>query len=164
MGLQRQMQSMTVPQGTDSTSLLVERLVVLRTERAAVLHETLLEASGDLADRAANVEATIRLQLLDQRIASLELEITEARSRRHPDGVVSIGDVVTVDLGDGDETYLIGSVEQAAAGVATITPRSPLGRAIVGAEVGSTVTYEPRRGVTRSVTIRSAGDALAPSA
>ena len=158
------MQGMTVPPGTDSSSLLVERLEVLRTERAALLHETLLEASGDLADRAANVEATIRLRLLDERIASLELEITESRFRSHADGVVSIGDAVTVDLGEGDETYLVGSVEQAAAGVDTITPLSPLGRAILGAAVGATVTYQPRPGVTGSVTIRSIGEPLAPSA
>jgi len=35
---------------------------------------------------------------------------------------------------------------------------------IVGAEVGSTVTYEPRRGLTLSVTIKSAGDLLPASA
>ncbi len=129
-----------------------------------VLEETLVVAKGDLADRATNVEATIRLRLLDERIAGLELEIAEARHHQHTDGVVSIGDVVTVDLGEGDETYLIGSVEQAAAGVDTITPGSPLGRAIVGAAVGATVTYQPRNGVTMSATIRSVGDLLAPSA
>ena len=121
-------------------------------------------ANGDLADRATNVEATIRLRLLDERIAGLELEIAESRHRHHTDGVVSIGDVVTVDLGEGDETYLIGSVEEAAAGVDTITPGSPLGRAIVGASVGTTVTYQPRPGVTMSATISSAGELLAPIA
>jgi transcription elongation factor GreA len=106
----------------------------------------------------------IRLQLLDERIASLELEIGDLRRRRRTDGIVSSGDVVTVDLGDGDETYLIGPVEQAFAGVDTITPASPLGRAIVGAEVGSTVGYEPRPGVSMTVLIRSSGPALANSA
>ena len=129
-----------------------------------VFRETLLEANGDLADRATNVEATIRLRLLDERIAGLEIEIAESGHRQHTDGVVSVGDVVTVDLGEGDETYLIGSVEEAAAGVDTITPGSPLGRAIVGAEVGATVTYQPRYDVTMSATIRSVGELLAPSA
>ena len=77
---------------------------------------------------------------------------------------MSVGDVVTLDLGDGDETYVVGSVEQAVAGVDTITPGSPLGQAIVGAEVGSTVTYEPRRGVSLDVVIRSAGELLPASA
>lgn len=155
---------MTVPAGIDSVTLLNDRLGALRAERAEVLTETTLSASGDVADRATNVEAQIRLQLLDERIASLELEIGELRRRRHTEGIVSPGDVVTIDLGDGDETYLIGPVEQAFAGVDTITPASPLGRAILGAEVGATVTYQPRPGVTMTVTIRSAGRALANSA
>jgi transcription elongation factor GreA len=155
---------MTVPATLDRVSLLTERLTLLRTERADVFSETLLEPNGDLADRATNVEATIRLRLLDERIAGLEIEIAEAAHRHHTDGVVSVGDVVTVDLGEGDETYLVGSVEDAAAGVDTITPGSPLGRAIVGAEVGATVSYQPRDGVTMSATIRSVGELLTPSA
>ena len=155
---------MTVPSSIDRVSLLTERLSLLRAERADLFRETLLVANGDVADRATNVEATIRLRLLDERIADLELEIAESRHHHHTDGVVSIGDVVTVDLGEGDETYLIGSVEQAAAGVDTITPGSPIGRAIVGAKVGTTVAYEPRRGVTMKATISSVGELLAPSA
>lgn len=155
---------MTVPVGSDSTTLLTRRLGELRTERGALQSETRLDSRGDAADQATNIEALIRLQLLDERIATLELEIAELRGRRHVDGVVSVGDVVTLDLGDGDDTFLIGSVEQAVAGVDTITPGSALGRVILGAEVGSTVTYEPRRGVTMSVTIRAAGEPLPASA
>jgi transcription elongation factor GreA len=154
---------MTNP-AADTATLLTHRLDALRAERADVLAETRLQGTGDIADRATNVEALIRLQLLDERIAAVELEIAESLRREHVEGVVSVGDVVTIDLGQGDETYLIGSVEQAAAGVDTITPGSPLGRAIVGAEVGSTVSYEPRRGVTVDVVIRSIGDLLPASA
>jgi transcription elongation factor GreA len=71
--------------------------------------------------------------------------------------------VVTLDLGDGDETYLVGPVEQALAGADTVTPMSPLGRAIVGARVGETVTYQPRPGVTTSVTIRAAAELVPAS-
>lgn len=155
---------MTVPAGTDSLTLLTDRLQALRVEREAVLADTLLVSSGDLADRATNVEAVIRLQLLDERIAGLELEIAETRHRPRVSGVVSLGDVVTLDFGDGDETYLVGSVEQAAAGVDTITPLSPLGRSIIGAGVGSTITYQPRAGVSLSATIRAIGEVLPTSA
>jgi transcription elongation factor GreA len=151
----------TVPANTDSVTLLNQRLRAMRAERAEVLADALIAPSGDLADRATNVEASIRLQLLDERIATLELEVEELRHRRHTDGLVSVGDVVTLDLGEGDETYLVGSVEQAFAGADTVTPMSPLGRAIVGATVGETVTYTPRPGVTMTVTIRSA-DQLVP--
>jgi transcription elongation factor GreA len=155
---------MTITSAADSVTLLTHRLDALRAERADVLAETRLQNTGDIADRATNVEALIRLQLLDERIATLELEIAESLTREHVEGVVSVGDVVTIDLGQGDETYLVGSVEQAAAGVDTITPGSPLGRAIVGAQVGSTVSYQPRRGVSLDVVIRSTGDLLPASA
>jgi transcription elongation factor GreA len=148
----------TVPANTDSVTLLSDRLCTLRAERATVLAQTLIAPTGDLADRATNVEASIRLQLLDERIAALELDIDELRRHRHTDGVVSLGDVVTLDLGDGDETYLVGPVEQAFAGADTVTPMSPLGRAIVGTQVGETVSYEPRPGVSMQVTIRSTGE------
>jgi transcription elongation factor GreA len=151
----------TVP---SSVELLTHRLQLLREERAATMTETLRDVTGDLADRATNVEASIRLQLLDRRIALLELEIDESRRDRHSDGVVSVGDLVRVDLGDGPEEYVVGSVEQAAAGVPTVTPGSPVGRAILGAAVGSTVTYEPRRGVRVEVRILEASAHLAPSA
>jgi transcription elongation factor GreA len=148
----------------DSTRVLNLRLDTLRAERDALGQEIRVDNRGDAADQATNVEALIRLQLLDERIASVELEIAELRRHPHVDGVVSLGDVVTLDLGQGDETYVVGSVEQAIAGVDTITPGSPLGRAILGAAVGSTVTYEPRRGVTVEVSIKSAGVPLAESA
>ena len=152
---------MTVP---NSLELLTHRLELLRADRAAAMTDSLRDTTGDVADRATNVEASIRLQLLDERIALLELEIEDSRHRLHHDGVVSVGDVVRLDLGDGTEEYAVGSVEQVAAGVPTITPGSALGRAIVGAEVGSTVTYEPRRGVHLEVRILDAGAHLASSA
>ena len=144
---------MTVPAGIDSTTLLTDRLHVLRGERADLLQETTLEASGDVADRATNVEATIRLATLEERIAAVELEIEEARNADSTDGVVSVGDTVVLDLGDGPETFVVGSVEQAVAGVDTVTPASPLGRAILGAKVGDTVTYSPRSGVKLTATV-----------
>ncbi|HEX5089761.1 MAG TPA: GreA/GreB family elongation factor [Nocardioides sp.] len=148
----------------NSLELLTHRLDQLRAERASALADSLRDTTGDIADRATNVEASIRLQLLDERISLLSLEIEELKRSRHADGVVSVGDRVQLDLGDGPEEYLVGSVEQAAAGVPTVTPGSPLGRAIVGAEVGSTVTYEPRPGVRLEVRVLDAEGTLVRSA
>jgi transcription elongation factor GreA len=150
--------SVTTPSSLD---LLVHRLDQLRAERAAAMTDSLRDTTGDAADRATNVEASIRLQLLDERIALLELEIDERQRVGRSEGRVSVGDAVRLDLGDGPEDYVVGSVEQAAAGVPTVTPGSPLGRAIVGVEVGETVTYEPRRGVRLEVRILEAGVTLA---
>jgi transcription elongation factor GreA len=155
----------TIPSSVD---VLTHRLEQLRAERTAAMTDSLRDTTGDVADRATNVEASIRLQLLDERIALLELEIDErqraGRDASRHDGVVSVGDAVRLDLGDGPEEYVVGSVEQAAAGVPTVTPGSPLGRAIVGSEVGATVTYEPRRGVRLEVTILGSDPQLTPSA
>jgi transcription elongation factor GreA len=146
---------MTITTSEERRSVLEDRLTALRAERDQAQAETVAEAVGDVVDRATNVEASIRLQLLDERIAALELEIAEAAEASHVDGVVSVGDVVVVDFGDGPESYVIGSVEQAAAGLETITPHSPLGQAIVGAKVGETVSYSPRKGVTLEATVVS---------
>ncbi|WP_370248251.1 GreA/GreB family elongation factor [Nocardioides sp.] len=140
----------------DRLQLLESRLVALRAERDQTLAETRAEAVGDIVDRATNVEASIRLQLLEERIHVLQDEIDLARSHPHIDGVVSVGDTVVVDLGDGPETYVVGSVEEAVAGIDTVTPASPLGRAIVGAPVGATIRYSPRPGLELSATILSA--------
>ncbi|GAA5152023.1 hypothetical protein GCM10023340_31620 [Nocardioides marinquilinus] len=146
---------MTITTSDERRTVLEDRLTALRAERDQAQAETVAEAVGDVVDRATNVEASIRLQLLDERIAALELEIAEAAEGTHVDGVVSVGDVVVVDLGDGPESFVIGSVEQAAAGLETITPHSPLGQAIVGAKVGETVSYSPRKGVTLEATVVS---------
>jgi transcription elongation factor GreA len=91
--------------------LLTHRLDLLRTERASALADSLRDTSGDIADRATNVEASIRLQLLDERISRLEIEIDQLKRTRRPEGVVSVGDPVRLDLGDGPEEYVVGSVE-----------------------------------------------------
>ncbi len=146
---------MTLTSNADRLSVLEDRLTALRAERDQAQAETRAEAVGDVVDRATNVEASIRQSILEERIAALELEIAEAARTEHVDGVVSVGDTVTLDFGDGPESFSIGSVEQAVAGVETITPSSPLGQAILGAAVGSTVTYTPRKGVSLSATIVS---------
>ncbi|WP_323792604.1 GreA/GreB family elongation factor [Nocardioides sp.] len=142
---------------TPHTDLLASRLQDLRAERDAALAETRQEQVGDIADRATNVEASIRLGTLDERIAALELEIDAASRVEHVAGVVSLGDQVVLDLGDGPETFVVGSVEAVAAGVEAVTPTSPLGQALRGAAAGTTVSYAPRRGVTLKATIVSVG-------
>lgn len=137
------------------TASLVARLERLQAERAEVMGELVVSNGGDTADRATNVDANARLTLLEQRIAAVEAELadlaTGARTKSAPG--VSVGDVVTVDLGDGPEPYLYGSVEQAGDGMDVITPASPLGRAIGGAEVGATVSYRTRTGRELTATI-----------
>lgn len=132
---------------TDPHAVLHERLAALKAELDLAQEENRAEAAGDVVDRATNVEASIRKSILEERIIALELEIADLAHDEHVEGVVSVGDTVVLDLGDGNETFVVGSVEHAVAGVETVTPSSALGQAILGAAVGTTVTYSPRKGV-----------------
>jgi transcription elongation factor GreA len=130
--------------------VLTARLAALRAERHDILAEIAPVGVGDDADRATNVDGHVRLAMLDQRIAAVEAELAEAElsgARSTVDeGTVAIGKVVTVDFGDGPETYLLGTVEEAGDGVDVITPSSPLGKVLQGAQVGATVSYAARPG------------------
>ncbi|HEY8302233.1 MAG TPA: GreA/GreB family elongation factor [Jatrophihabitans sp.] len=135
------------------SAALAARLERLQAERAEVMGELFVSNGGDTADRATNVDANARLTLLEQRIATVEEEIINAGRQKTGSTGVSVGDVVTVDLGDGPEPYLFGSVEQAGDGMDVITQASPLGRAIEGAAVGTTVTYRTRAGRELTATV-----------
>ena len=138
----------------DRHDVLSNRLAALYLEREQVLAEIAPTGLGDEADRATNVDGHIRLAMLEQRIVAVENELAEPRpaTPKKKSDVVAVGDVVTVDLGDGPETYLLGSVDEAGAGFDVITPSSPLGRVLDGASVGATLTYAPRPG--RSLTAK----------
>jgi transcription elongation factor GreA len=122
---------------------MTARLAALRSEREQALAETIPAGAGDVADRATNVDAYVRLAMLEQRIATIEIELaaSDRPSARTADDAVTVGDVVTLDLGDGPESFLFGSVDQAGDSLDVLTPNSPLGQALQGARVGSSVTY-----------------------
>lgn len=130
--------------------VLTERLKNFRAQRAQVRAEVTPAGCGDDADRATNVDGHVRLAMLEERIIAVEVELAadEKRATRSSDDTVDVGDIVTVDFGDGPETYLVGSVEAAGDGLDVITPGSPLGMALRGAQIGSTVSYSPRSKLT----------------
>ena len=127
---------------------LTARLTELRAERDQALTETIPVGDGDMADRATNVNGHVRLAMLEERIAIIEQELAAFRetSTRSAGNGVCVGDMLTLDLGDGPETFLLGSVDEATDSFDVITPNSPLGKALVGARVGSSVSYRTRPG------------------
>lgn len=139
----------------DRRDALLAKLAVLEQERTEARAEIVPGGVGDDADRATNVDGHIRLGMLERRIGDVEAELTdvETTAPRPADGTAAVGDVVTVDLGDGPEQYLLGSVEQASPDVDVITPGSPLGRAVIGASVGATLEYAPRPHRTLTATL-----------
>ena len=144
---------MTTTVSQPRSAVLAARLESLQAERTEVMGELVVSNGGDTADRATNVDANARLTLLEQRIAAVEAELATADRAKPATGGVAPGDVVTVDLGDGPETFLFGSVEQAGDGMDVITEASPLGKAINGATVGATVSYHLRGGRDLSATV-----------
>ena len=135
---------MTATLSTDSRrEILTARLDALRAERDQALAETIPSGAGDMADRATNVDGHVRLAMLEGRIATVEADLAalESPSTRGEDDGVAVGDIVTVDFGDGPETFLLGSVDEATDRFDVITPESPLGRALAGARPGSTIFY-----------------------
>jgi transcription elongation factor GreA len=127
---------------------LTARLTELRAERNQALTETIPVGDGDMADRATNVNGHVRLAMLEERIAIIEQELAAFRetSTRSAGNGVTVGDMLTLDLGDGPETFLLGSVDEATDSFDVITPNSPLGKALLGARVGSSVSYRTRPG------------------
>ncbi len=68
---------------------------------------------------------------------------------------VGTGAIVSVTF-DGDdelEKYLVGSIEEQHADVTVVSPRSPMGTALLGASVGDTVEYEAPTGAMLKVKV-----------
>lgn len=75
------------------------------------------------------------------------------------DGTVSLGIVVELRYEGDDETekYLVGSIEERVEGVEVLSPDSPLGKALLGATAGDSVSFESPTGATLSVEVVSVG-------
>jgi transcription elongation factor GreA len=106
---------------------------------------------GDLSENGDYHAAKDQQGFMEDRIRRLEgilenCEISEAAD----DGSVGVGSSVTIVFeGDSDdmaETYLVDSVEERRDGVEVVTPTSPLGSALMGGTVGSTVGYAAPNG------------------
>ncbi|MDT4934723.1 MAG: transcription elongation factor GreA [Pseudonocardiales bacterium] len=139
--------------------VLTARLDTLRAERDQALAETIPSGFGDVADRATNVDGHVRLAMLEQRIAAVEDELAarDPRADRSDSDGVAVGDIVTLDFGDGPESFLLGSVDQGDDNIDVITPSSPLGHALQGAQVGATVSYTTRSHRTLYATVTAIG-------
>jgi transcription elongation factor GreA len=115
---------------------------------------------GDLSENADYHAAKDEQGHMEGRIRHLaailgNCEIVESVD----DGTVKPGSVVTV-LYEGDDeddalTYLIASIEERHDAYDTMSPNSPLGRALMGATVGDKVTYATPTGAELVVEVVS---------
>ena len=141
----------------DHGARLAAHLAELRGERAQILADIPVLMAGDEADRATNVDGYAHLASLDDRIAAVEADLEAASSTGKTSGKVTIGSLVGLDFGDGPERFLVASANHGDPDLPVVTPASPLGRALIGAEVGARLTYQPGPGRRAEVTVTEVG-------
>jgi transcription elongation factor GreA len=115
---------------------------------------------GDLRENGGYHAAKDEQGQIEARIITLQHILENARVGTPPrtEGVVSPGMTVTVRfVKDDDEvTFLLGSREESGAPIEVYSPRSPLGAAIMGKEVGEKASYALPNGRTTTVEILEA--------
>jgi transcription elongation factor GreA len=104
-----------------------------------------LSENGDYhaaKDSQGKMEARIRQ--LQAMLSTAEIVDTEVAA----DGSVTAGVVVSLRYAgdDDEERYLIGSIEERQEGVSVVSPKSPLGQALIGKRQGDKVTYDAPSG------------------
>lgn len=112
------------------------------------MSERLLAARelGDVSENSEFESAKQDQALLEGRIAKLQTLLKTAIVREVPTDAsqVAVGIVVTVrDAEDPsfEDTYLIAESEERVTGAKVLSPKSPLGQALMGKGVGDKVTY-----------------------
>ncbi|KAA0233249.1 MAG: transcription elongation factor GreA [Actinobacteria bacterium] len=113
-----------------------------------------IEAARELGDLTENGDyhaAKEEQGKMETRIAQLTyiLENVEIVEGGTADGRVKAGSVVAI-LYEGDEEeerYLVGSIEERHDDLEVVSPTSPLGAALIGANVGETVSFESPAGM-----------------
>jgi transcription elongation factor GreA len=115
-----------------------------------------IEAARELGDLKENGDyhaAKEEQGQTEARIRDLEamIERAEIVEGGSDDGTVAAGSVVSIRYeGDDDvETYLLGSIEEKRDGIEIMSPGSPIGKALVGAQAGDVVEAETPGGTLR---------------
>ena len=99
---------------------------------------------GDLKENGGYHAAREEQGKLEGRIRQLKHMLEHAHVGINPnaeEGKVALGMVVTVDIAGEEMTFLLGSREGAPENLDVFSEKSPLGAAVLGAEIGATVTY-----------------------
>lgn len=112
-------------------------------------------AHGDLRENAEYHAAKDEQGQMEARIRQLEILLRDARiGQPETTDEVRPGLLVTLDVDGDDETYLLGSREDTHETHDVLSAESPMGQAIIGHQVGETVTVQAPA-AQFDVTIRS---------
>lgn len=111
-------------------------------------------AEGDLKENGGYHAARDEQGKMEARIRQLKQMLESAHIGTPPpsaDGRVGAGMVVTAHLAGDVMKFLLGSREIASGDLDVYSEKSPLGAAVMGAEIGATVTYSAPNG--REITV-----------
>ena len=141
---------------------LTAELEHLRGAGRAALVQRVSDArdEGDLKENAGYHAAREELGKLDGRIAQLADMLEKAQVGEAPAHGSSIGPGMKITYrfagDDEEEIFLLGAREMGTGDIDVFSPQSPLGAAVMGAEVGDTVSYEAPNGRQLNVEIVAA--------
>lgn len=135
----------------------VRELESLRSARRTELTTRLREAqlSGSPGDQDERLDAVERIAVYDGRIAQLERQIAGARIVEVSiDGAAGLGDIVQVrDQAGREVEYELVGRRSGSSERAQVTPGSPVGEALLGAQAGATVEVTLPDGRRRSLEV-----------
>lgn len=113
---------------------------------------------GDLSENGDYHAAKEEQGKMEGRIRHIEALMERAEIvEESDDGVVRPGSVVEIryEGDDSSEKYLLGSIEERHSELEVMSPGSPLGQALIGAEAGRTVEFAAPNGNTLRVEVIS---------
>ena len=116
-------------------------------------------AEGDLKENGGYHAAREEQGKIEARIRQLKHMLENAEIGTAPnnaDGLISPGMRVTVEIMGDQMEFLLGSREISSGDLDVYSEKSPLGAAVMGAEIGDTKTYNAPNGKTISVKILKA--------
>jgi transcription elongation factor GreA len=102
---------------------------------------------GDVTDNAAFEMAKSDQAMLEGRIMKLEALLKEAVVRDQPADISAVGPGVVVTVRDcadasAEDSFVVAESEERVTGARVLSPRSPLGQALLGKRIGERVTYD----------------------
>lgn len=124
---------------------LLEEFEELTTTGRTEIVERIAEARshGDLKENGDYDAAKNEQGMMEARIRQIRHLLDNAEVREAVDtGRVEVGSIVTVDSKDLTLEVLVAGSENRVSGVQTAAPDGPLGKALLGSQVGDKVTYE----------------------
>jgi len=142
----------------DGLTKLKNELEYLSTEKRREVAARIKEARefGDISENAEYDDAKNEQAMLESKIAQLEEKLRAATvidSKDLKRDVVGVGSSVEVDDSGRSATYTIVGSSEANPAERKLSNESPVGKALVGAKVGDTVTVQLPNGKSRELKI-----------